>query len=138
MMNWRAGRNMLTVSGRAYGNFIKLTFTTGCSELIFNPLVYWLTQGPVTPLFRKFMSVIRRCLTLAMTADVTMLQKFEHVHHGKDHHHVLHRHVLRNRLILRSPIISLVGLCLTFGLGCSPFSITFSSAGSTATSTTTT
>ncbi|OCT46451.1 Glycosyl transferase family 2 [Cladophialophora carrionii] len=35
-------------------------YAYGCSELIFNPLIYWPTRGPVTPLFRKFMSVIHR------------------------------------------------------------------------------
>ncbi|KIW10772.1 hypothetical protein PV08_10071 [Exophiala spinifera] len=30
-------------------------YAYGCSELIFNPLRYWPTRGPVTPLFRRFM-----------------------------------------------------------------------------------
>ncbi|KAK5552879.1 hypothetical protein LTR46_008954 [Exophiala xenobiotica] len=30
-------------------------YAYGCSELIFQPLRYWPTRGPVTPLFRKFM-----------------------------------------------------------------------------------
>ncbi|KAH6870447.1 glycosyl transferase family group 2-domain-containing protein, partial [Alternaria rosae] len=29
-------------------------YAYGCNELIFNPLVYWLTRGPFTKLFRKF------------------------------------------------------------------------------------
>lgn len=29
-------------------------YAYGCNELIFHPLKYWLTKGPITPLFRKF------------------------------------------------------------------------------------
>jgi hypothetical protein len=29
-------------------------YAFGCNELIFNPLRYWLTRGPLTPLFRSF------------------------------------------------------------------------------------
>jgi hypothetical protein len=31
-------------------------YAYGCSELIFQPLRYWPTRGPVTPLFRKFIA----------------------------------------------------------------------------------
>lgn len=30
-------------------------YAYGCSELIFNPFRYWLTRGPLTKLFRKFL-----------------------------------------------------------------------------------
>ncbi|KAJ3154560.1 hypothetical protein HK101_001612 [Irineochytrium annulatum] len=30
-------------------------YAYGCSELVFHPLKYWLTRGPFTPLFRKFL-----------------------------------------------------------------------------------
>lgn len=30
-------------------------YAFGCSELVFNPLRYWFTKGPLTPLFRKFL-----------------------------------------------------------------------------------
>ncbi|KAL9005472.1 MAG: hypothetical protein Q9188_001750 [Gyalolechia gomerana] len=30
-------------------------YAYGCNELIFHPIRYWLTRGPFTPLFRKFM-----------------------------------------------------------------------------------
>ncbi|KIW40901.1 hypothetical protein, variant 2 [Exophiala oligosperma] len=30
-------------------------YAYGCSELIFNPLRYWATKGPITPLFRRFL-----------------------------------------------------------------------------------
>ncbi|KAI0144157.1 glycosyl transferase family group 2-domain-containing protein [Hypoxylon sp. NC0597] len=29
-------------------------YAYGCNELLFHPLRYWLTRGPITPLFRKF------------------------------------------------------------------------------------
>ncbi|KAI0019222.1 glycosyl transferase family group 2-domain-containing protein [Xylariomycetidae sp. FL0641] len=29
-------------------------YAYGCNELMFHPLKYWLTRGPITPLFRKF------------------------------------------------------------------------------------
>ncbi|KAL7623408.1 hypothetical protein AAE478_007090 [Parahypoxylon ruwenzoriense] len=31
-------------------------YAYGCNELMFHPLKYWLTRGPITPLFRKFIS----------------------------------------------------------------------------------
>ncbi|ORY65012.1 glycosyl transferase family group 2-domain-containing protein [Pseudomassariella vexata] len=31
-------------------------YAYGCNELMFHPLRYWLTRGPITPLFRKFMT----------------------------------------------------------------------------------
>src|SRR4051794_16584139 len=31
-------------------------YAYGCSELIFQPFRYWSTRGPVTPLFRKFIT----------------------------------------------------------------------------------
>lgn len=31
-------------------------YAYGCNELLFHPLRYWPTRGPVTPLFRKFLS----------------------------------------------------------------------------------
>ncbi|KAI1462789.1 glycosyl transferase family group 2-domain-containing protein [Annulohypoxylon moriforme] len=30
-------------------------YAYGCNELMFNPLRYWFTRGPITPLFRKFL-----------------------------------------------------------------------------------
>ncbi|KAI0164495.1 glycosyl transferase family group 2-domain-containing protein [Hypoxylon sp. FL1284] len=30
-------------------------YAYGCNELLFHPLRYWITRGPITPLFRKFM-----------------------------------------------------------------------------------
>ncbi|KAI1841178.1 hypothetical protein JX266_012645 [Neoarthrinium moseri] len=30
-------------------------YAYGCNELLFNPLRYWITRGPLTPLFRKFL-----------------------------------------------------------------------------------
>lgn len=30
-------------------------YAYGCSELIFHPLRYWFTRGPITPLFRRFL-----------------------------------------------------------------------------------
>lgn len=31
-------------------------YAYGCNELLFHPLKYWLTKGPITPLFRKFIT----------------------------------------------------------------------------------
>ncbi|KAI1186053.1 glycosyl transferase family group 2-domain-containing protein [Nemania serpens] len=31
-------------------------YAYGCNELMFHPLRYWLTRGPITPLFRKFLA----------------------------------------------------------------------------------
>lgn len=31
-------------------------YAYGCSELVFQPFIYWFTRGPVTPLFRKFIT----------------------------------------------------------------------------------
>ena len=31
-------------------------YAYGCSELIFQPLKYWPTRGPFTPLFRRFIT----------------------------------------------------------------------------------
>ncbi|KAI1207193.1 glycosyl transferase family group 2-domain-containing protein [Annulohypoxylon truncatum] len=31
-------------------------YAYGCNELMFHPLRYWLTRGPITPLFRTFLS----------------------------------------------------------------------------------
>ena len=30
-------------------------YAYGCNELVFHPIKYWLTRGPITPLFRRFM-----------------------------------------------------------------------------------
>ncbi|EXJ80994.1 hypothetical protein A1O3_07282 [Capronia epimyces CBS 606.96] len=30
-------------------------YAYGCAELLFHPIRYWLTRGPITPLFRRFM-----------------------------------------------------------------------------------
>ena len=30
-------------------------YAYGCNELVFNPVKYWLTKGPITPLFRRFL-----------------------------------------------------------------------------------
>ncbi|KAH8670860.1 glycosyl transferase family group 2-domain-containing protein [Xylariales sp. PMI_506] len=30
-------------------------YAYGCNELLFHPLRYWITRGPITPLFRKFL-----------------------------------------------------------------------------------
>ncbi|KAH6719302.1 glycosyl transferase family group 2-domain-containing protein [Leptodontidium sp. MPI-SDFR-AT-0119] len=30
-------------------------YAYGCSELVFHPVKYWLTKGPITPLFRRFL-----------------------------------------------------------------------------------
>ncbi|KAK7931686.1 Glucans biosynthesis glucosyltransferase H [Apiospora marii] len=30
-------------------------YAYGCNELVFHPLKYWITRGPITPLFRKFL-----------------------------------------------------------------------------------
>lgn len=43
-------------------------YAYGCNELLFHPFVYWLTRGPFTPLFRKFIfSNIR------ITSKITIL-----------------------------------------------------------------
>lgn len=31
-------------------------YAYGCNELLFHPLRYWFTRGPITPLFRKFIT----------------------------------------------------------------------------------
>jgi hypothetical protein len=30
-------------------------YAYGCNELVFHPVKYWLTKGPITPLFRRFL-----------------------------------------------------------------------------------
>jgi len=37
-------------------------YAYGCSELVFNPFRYWFTKGPLTPLFRNFLT---SCIPLA-------------------------------------------------------------------------
>lgn len=31
-------------------------YAFGCSELVFNPFISWFTKGPITPLFRRFLT----------------------------------------------------------------------------------
>lgn len=43
-------------------------YAYGCSELIFTPFRYWFTKGPVTPLFRKFITS-----NMSLMAKITIM-----------------------------------------------------------------
>ncbi|RVX68842.1 hypothetical protein B0A52_07497 [Exophiala mesophila] len=43
-------------------------YAYGCAELLFNPFRYWLTRGPITPMFRRFMTS-----PMSLMAKITIL-----------------------------------------------------------------
>lgn len=43
-------------------------YAYGCSELLFHPLKYWLTRGPFTPLFRRFI-----CSSMPLPSKFTIM-----------------------------------------------------------------
>ncbi|KAG0651997.1 hypothetical protein D0Z07_1157 [Hyphodiscus hymeniophilus] len=43
-------------------------YAYGCNELLFNPFRFWVTRGPFTPLFRKFL-----CSNIRVTSKITIL-----------------------------------------------------------------
>lgn len=43
-------------------------YAYGCNELLFHPFRYWITRGPFTPLFRKFL-----CSNIALPKKITIM-----------------------------------------------------------------